>query len=120
MAEAVEDHEGGFLGLPQRGEEGRRALWDNAESAARHKGRREVFQWMWHAYSPHHTQRTVHSQHIHTMHTTHTLSTFTAYTYNTHMHLQRTQRTHTLSAHTHIHKMRERERAFIPGTQHEL
>ena len=51
----------------------------------------------------------IHSQHIHTMHTTHTLSTFTAYTHNTHMHLQHTQRTHTLTAHTHIHKMRERK-----------
>ena len=47
MAEGVKDK--GFI---HQGKGRRRAFQDDAESTVRWKARREVFQWVWHTYSP--------------------------------------------------------------------
>ena len=96
-----------------KGAEGRRALWDDAESTARHKGRREVFQWMWHTYSLHHTQHThTFTAHTHNAHNTHTKYIHSIYTQHTHALTTHTTHTYTHSTHTHTQNEREKVHSF--------
>lgn len=109
MAEAVEDHEGGFLGLPQQGGGREKGSVGWRRVRCKTQGQeRSLSVDVARILPPPYTTHSTFTAHTHNAHNTHTEYIHSIYIQHTHALTTHTTHTYTLSTHTHTQNERER------------